>query len=214
MRYFKKGREPSSLTKEKRDGAVIFGNLSGSCKSDLRMALLRDQGNLCCYCMQRISDNPTGVKIEHRRSQSEFQALQLDWNNLLAACLGGQGKPPTEQHCDTCKGDRSIVLDPTKHIIDDQVEYSADGRVVADDRTLDRELDEVLGLNRKFLCNNRRAKLDGVIEAMTHRSPGRWSTRMLQKKIRDLQTPKDGDLPEYLGVVVWWIRKKLTSIRL
>ena len=161
--------------------------------------------------MQRIDDDWTAVKIEHYRSQSGFPDLQLEWKNLLATCPGGQGKPPSEQHCDTRKGRRPISLDPTNPKLATQVSYSSDGRVVGDSKKRSYELNEVLGLNLAFLCRNRKAMLDGFIAAMDRRDSRAWSARTLEKWLRDLDRPASGKLSEYVGVISWWIRKKTAS---
>ncbi len=49
------------------------------------------------------------MKIEHMRAQlGGTDERQLDWDNLLGACLGEQGSPPDEQCCDTRKGARAL----------------------------------------------------------------------------------------------------------
>jgi len=213
VRYFKKGIAPGCLTAAKRKAGATFEGIEHACKNEIRRALGRDQGWLCCYCMQRIEDDRNDVKVEHRRSQSDFPSLQLEWKNMLVACRGGEGKPPVEQHCDTRKGSRSISLDPSTPDIEDQVRYSTDGRVLGDNQRRDDELNKVLGLNQAFLCNNRKATLDGFIEALSRRNSHTWSVKMLQNEIRALETPTKGRLTPYLGVVVWWIRKKLSLRR-
>lgn len=209
MRYFKKGRAPNCLTAAGSKKGAAFGDLETSCKNRLRTALGREQGWLCCYCMQRINDNWRTVKIEHRQSRSTSPSLQLEWKNLLAACPGGQDGPRSDQHCDTRKGDRSISLDPTNPNIETEVHYLADGRVKSDNVMLDIELNEVLGLNQPFLRRNRKAKLDGFIAEMTRRDRRSWSVRTLENEVHRYEQPVNGELPEYLGVIVWWIRKKI-----
>jgi uncharacterized protein (TIGR02646 family) len=161
--------------------------------------------------MQRIDDDRNGVKIEHRQSQSEFPSLQLEWKNLIIACRGGEGKTPADQHCDTRKGQRSISLDPSSPDIEGQVRYWTDGSMRGDTQLRDDELNEVLGLNQAFLCNNRKAALEGFISALNRRKNQTWSVRTLQSEIRDLETPLKGKLTPYLGVIVWWMKRKLSQ---
>jgi hypothetical protein len=68
MRYIDKtkSREPRSLTKYRTqaDSAskTIFDDYED--KDELRKALLKEQGFICCYCMQRIKgayDSETGI---------------------------------------------------------------------------------------------------------------------------------------------------------
>lgn len=211
MRYFKKGAQPVSLTAAKKKAGALFGNLDAPCKNDLRAALGTDQGWLCCYCMQRIEDDNTSTKIEHRQSQSLSPALQLDWKNLLLACLGGEGHSRDEQHCDTRKGHRSITLDPTNPNIEARIRYSIDGRVIADNAVRDTEVNDVLGLNVEFLQRNRRAALEGAIQAMERRDARSWSAKKLGQFLSDAEQPTHGRLDEYVGFVVWWLRKQVAK---
>jgi len=48
------------------------------------------------------------MKIEHWHSQDRYEAEQLDYGNLLGACMGNEGKAHWDQHCDTRKGDRDL----------------------------------------------------------------------------------------------------------
>jgi uncharacterized protein (TIGR02646 family) len=90
MRSITKKREPASLTEHRAGVHCNYDNFGP--KDELREALVADQRGLCCYCMTRISPTAAAMKIEHWRCQSRYQALQLSYQNLLAACLGGHGK--------------------------------------------------------------------------------------------------------------------------
>ena len=50
------------------------------------------------------------------------------WSNLFGACLGGEGSPPREQHCDTRKGDRESPLLPLDPMLAERLRHSAGGR--------------------------------------------------------------------------------------
>ena len=59
-------------------------------------------------CMGRIHNGPATMKIEHWQCQRRHSAEQLNYRNLLGACLGGDGQPRHLQHCDTSKGDHDL----------------------------------------------------------------------------------------------------------
>ncbi|MCY1012284.1 TIGR02646 family protein [Nannocystis pusilla] len=104
MKNIQKGREPAALTQHRQGGGSFED--PGPWKQELRRALLREQGAICCYCMNRIELE--SLRIEHLRPQHEHRAQQLTHRNLLAACPGGQDNPTHEQrdirHCDVRKG--------------------------------------------------------------------------------------------------------------
>lgn len=108
MKRIIKGKETLSLVEHRLKPFADYDNYSE--KDELRVSLLTEQGHICCYCMQRISDSR--MKIEHWKSQDDYPELQLDYNNLLGACQGGEGSPKHLQHCDTRKGNTEITINP------------------------------------------------------------------------------------------------------
>ena len=92
MRTITKGIEPRSLITHRLNAPSYYDNYVN--KKDLRQALVNEQRALCCYCMSRISPQIAQIesmKIEHWQSQGHYPDKQLDYKNLLGACLGGQG---------------------------------------------------------------------------------------------------------------------------
>ena len=184
-------------------------------KDDLRTSLVSEQRGICCYCMQRIYPTLEKMKIEHCQSQSpnKFPEKQLDYTNLLGACLGGSGKPRRDQHCDTRKGDDDISFNPAnlKHDVERLFKFPGSGRIEANDEANDpqfqSEIDDVLNLNHSILVNNRKAVIDAF-------------TQILRlKKVRDVDIPKylatwegenGADLEPFCQVVVYYLRKKIS----
>ena len=124
------------------------------------------------------------MKIEHWQSRSCYPCKQLDYSNLLGACLGGdrERKSPRFHHCDTYKGKKDLhhcdtykgkkdlrwnPADPT-HRIETRLRYEADGSIRSDDPTFDAQLCQVLNLNLAQLKNNRKGVLDAVLEWWRH----------------------------------------------
>lgn len=112
MRQIIKKREPRSLTEHRASSHADYENYAD--KQGLREAIVRDQGGICCYCMQRIKPDERRMKIEHWAAQDTNPERQLDYRNLLGACLGGQGHPLAQQHCDTRKGSQALTIHPTR----------------------------------------------------------------------------------------------------
>src|SRR5207247_2069745 len=125
-------------------------------KDDLRRALLAEQGGICCYCMQHIT--PQNMKIEHWASQRRHPEIQLDYQNLLGACDGGDGAARHLQHCDTRKGYDDIGIHPAdpERNCERLTKYQADGVTYSNDARIDSDLDKVLNLNLQRLANNRK----------------------------------------------------------
>ena len=114
MRAIQKGTEPTSLARHRSSssGDYVADYDNYQHKDELRQSLVTEQGKICCYCMQRIEPTENGMKIEHWHSQRHYPTERLDYANLLGACLGGEGQPPNQQHCDTRKGESELSKNP------------------------------------------------------------------------------------------------------
>ncbi len=211
MKRFVKGREPQSLLEHRLKSFTDYNNYPY--KDELRASLLTEQGYICCYCMQRISADR--MKIEHWRSQDEYPQFQLDYNNLLGACQGGQGSPSHLQHCDTKKGNTEITINPLNNHrnCEDLIKYLAIGKIYSDDETIDKDLNDVLNLNMQTLVNNRKEVLELVLKQLkSEYSQGNWTVAILNKKIQQWTNRQtDGRYKPYCQIVIYHLQKKLSK---
>ena len=125
MRAITKGVEPASLAAHRRMSYSYYDNYNEM--DELRDALVREQRGLCCYCMGQISSEWGSMKVEHWQCQRHYSCKQLDYSNLLGACLGGEGYSRRFQHCDTHKGDKDLRWNPAdpSHDIETRLLYTA-----------------------------------------------------------------------------------------
>lgn len=72
-------------------------------KSELRDALVKEQFFICCYCNDAIKGKPLDTKIEHFLPKETHKQTIFDFQNLLAACNGGEREPERPLHCDSYK---------------------------------------------------------------------------------------------------------------
>ena len=144
MRAISKGREPVSLTKHRKTLYSDYDNYRA--KDELRNSLVSEQRGLCCYCMGRIRPESESMKIEHWRCQEHYRDEELNYGNLLGACLGGHGRPPKLQHCDTKKGDSDLLWNPgdPAHHVKTRIRYEPNGAILSDEAEFDRQLNDVL----------------------------------------------------------------------
>ena len=158
MRTIRKAAEPHSLTEHRLAAGATYENYLE--KDELRRRLVDEQRGLCCYCMAEIRADRGGMKIEHWRSRARHPDQQLDYSNLLASCMGNDGKRKADYHCDTSKGERDLSRNPANplHHVEELTRFSGDGRIVSSGPAFDSELNEVLNLNLPFLVNNRKAR--------------------------------------------------------
>jgi len=214
MRAITKGAEPPSLTAHRLTPHCDYDNYAD--RAALRHALVTEQRGLCCYCMGRIHNGPARMKIEHWQCQSRYAAEQLNYRNLLGACLGGDGQPLHLQHCDTRKGDRDLrwnPADPAHHILA-RLRYEPDGSIRSDDAAFEVQLRAVLNLNLPILRNNRKGVLDAVLGwwgQEKHRLHGPIP-RIRFERERNRRTDGAGELEPFCQVAVWWLEQRLARM--
>ena len=178
-------------------------------KDDLRESLVLEQRGICCYCMQRIRPTSTAMKIEHWQCQARYPHRQLDYSNLLGACLGCQNQSLERHHCDTRKGDHDLAYNPANptHDVERKLTFLGDGTLQSTEVIFDQEINEVLNLNEGILKKNRRALLDSIKDGFMGKNPSKVD---IQKEIRkwngDLD---DGVLEPFCQVAIYYLRKKL-----
>lgn len=143
-----KGNEPKALKKAVKGGAKEYEkDLSQDVKDKLRNKLLTDQGYICCYCLKSIPEKllPKS-KIEHFKCRDKYKSLEVDYSNLFIACNGiGNGGLKT---CDTLK-DKSDInsFTLTNTNFERLIKYGKDGSILSIDTNIDKDLNDILGLN-------------------------------------------------------------------
>lgn len=207
MRNISKGAEPKGLETHRCSSFAYYDNYVD--KQSLRESLVAEQRGLCCYCLSRIVAESDRMKIEHWQSQENHPERQLDYANLLGACLGGEGQSLKFQHCDAHKGARDFSVnpaDPTRDV-ERLIRYRSDGTIHSTIPKFDQELNEILNLNTALLKANRKALLDGFLRSIPEDG---WKNSALEKWLAEWS----GDLgtkvlEPHCQVVVYWLRKRL-----
>lgn len=218
MKRIVKGNEPASLVEHRASQHASYENLK---KDDVRTSLLKEQGNLCCYCMRRIpeSEKNPGSKIEHFLSQEEHKGEELNYRNMLLACLGNEGSPKRLQTCDSFKGSSALSFNPSDNArnIEDLIGYKANGEIYSSDEQLNSDLDSVLNLNIKSLKDNRREIYLAVQNRIQieGRKIGQQNLkkRFLEKEKEKWLALSASKYREYCLVGVHVIDKKLKNLR-
>lgn len=195
---------------------ATYDGLPQEAKDEIRERLAREQGFICCYCMQRITPDPQGMKIEHWAPQGDAATRdrQLDWKNLLGACKGSEGMPLRAQHCDTRKGDAHLTVNPTDPNCEHRLRFLPDGTIASEDPAIQADLNQTLNLNYAVLKNNRKAVLDAFREAMEKKYPGHtWPQAAMERELAQLhQFDGQGRLRPYCQVPIYWLKKRLGQL--
>lgn len=216
MKYISKlkNNEPSSLVLHKRTPHHNYDNYSK--KDDLRLALLQEQGYLCCYCMRRIqAPVESKMKIEHFKAYSIFNGtngypdLTLDYTNLFASCKGSEDIEDKMYHCDKTKGNSDCPICPTNKMDMETIRFYSDGSIkYTDDKTLNEKIEGVLNLNRKHLIEDRKRIWKAAEDYIKKKNTKADINRLLNKYAK----PIDGKLEPFCQVSVYYLSKKLRAL--
>lgn len=211
MRQIHKQKEPNSLTTHRLQKFADYDNYTD--KDDVRKGLYNEQRGICCYCMGYIQPTDSTMKIEHFQCQTGFPALQLDYNNMLGACLGNTGQPEHLQHCDTRKGNKPLKFNPADLSFATQsIKFSSDGTISSTDDDFNTQLKDVLNLNGVNLKNNRKAALSAFISQAERKHKGRFQKDTLQRWIEDYSgAGHQNRLQPYCQIIVYWLQKRLNK---
>jgi uncharacterized protein (TIGR02646 family) len=183
---------------------LIWEALPGEEKRLVPEALLEDQGHLCCYCMKRIRDD--AMKVEHYRAQSKYPDAALEWDNLLATCLG-EGGPQHQQTCDTKKGNADLTLDPRVSHVARNLRYLIDGSIRSTDTAESRDLEEHLNLNFEGLKRQRTQAYDALLAMLQKRLGHKrsWTKAKLESELARIRSARPFE--QFLGAYEYWLAK-------
>lgn len=230
MKYIQKGNEPTSLEKYRK--SVVPGTKEAyegySDKDALREVLLKEQGYICCYCMQRITNELVEVvtgkwqyktRIEHWAPREIYNGeegrpdLRLNYRNLMAACDGNQGRPKHLYCCDKSKDNHEITINPTQSICESQFYFSNSGEITSDDTDIKNDLDNILRLNIQIHVNNRKVALDKALQQLQPFSPKSQLAPRIQKVIDQLSRRDELEQHEpYFAYAIFHLRQRLESL--
>ena len=212
MIFINKKQEPKSLLEYRANKSnladITYDNFRD--KDDVRDALLVEQGHICAYCMQRITKDK--MKIEHFSCQSINETLQLEYKNMLGCCMGGEGQDEDFQHCDTKKKSKKIKFNPSnpndKNSL--KISYDHNGLISSKDDEFNKDLNEVLSLNLELFKNNRKAVLLQLYESFS-KVKRNATKKDCEERLLKFSKPKNGMLPEYCGIAIYYINKKMVK---
>lgn len=109
-----------------------------------------------------------------------------------------------DRTCDARRGSRQLTVDPRRNEHIARIRYNR-GRISASEDALQRDMDEVLGLNVDTLCRNRENALKGFLD-FAERTNRTWPQGLVSRKLARLA--ERPELPEYFGVFEYWARRR------
>lgn len=214
MIYIKKGNEPKSLTKYRKEKFAYYDGYKD--KDDVREMLLEEQGHLCAYCMRRIDKEH--MKIEHWFPEDRLSDVErLEYQNMLGACLGHiDGTKGSDDTCDTHKGNTIIKVNPLDKNTLLSIKYrTGTGEIYSDNEEIQNDLNKTLNLNSNahLLKENRKKLLNTLIAEMSKKQmQGTWKQKMIENIKEQYETADlQGKKREYAGIAIWYLDKRLKN---
>ena len=173
MKRIKRGEEPDALRMWKEDNRavpenLVYDALHATETRAIREQMLREQGYICAYTMQRI-ETVEDCHIEHIVPQNQDHDRDLDYGNMLA-CFPGVKPPPewspkfpygAQQKGGTHIYDANFVS-PLSVDVEERFQYATDGSVGAaavGDAAAASSI-EILRLDHPALCELRSAAIE------------------------------------------------------
>ncbi|MCK4486239.1 MAG: TIGR02646 family protein [Desulfobacterales bacterium] len=171
MKRIVKNPEPNEFTEWKkvprRKKNPLWSKLYGELKDMVHKALIEEQGHICCYCMNRLTEDN---HIEHIRPKSTFPDKMFCYNNLLVSC---QRDPEAlePRHCGTLKGnwyDENLMISPLDADCESHFRFTVDGTIRGADGNNQAAMVtiEKLGLDIDKLRRHRRDAIDGLLNGI------------------------------------------------
>ena len=197
-------------------------------KSRLRQVMYGEQGSLCVYCEQQLSEDNSPPHVEHWRPLSGDPEHALHWRNLYLSCS-------TPDTCDGAKSDRPLKGDdadpdlpwPTELNYEGLIGFTSRGEMsVRDDvdmddatrRALELAIDDgqhggrqrraILNLNHPTLVAARSAALDSERTRLQRDFEQRTASRT-ERDARAIQLLAKDPRPAFVSIRVAWLRKRM-----
>ncbi|MBT9546708.1 MAG: TIGR02646 family protein [Candidatus Sericytochromatia bacterium] len=133
MKHIVKQPEPPDFVAWKAqanaDWQPSYALLSGAPKRALKQALMQEQGYLCCYCEQSLTDADS--HIEHFNPQHLHAGDDIAYKNLLCSCLN-ERKKGNPIHCGALKDDwfdLGLLISPLDPTCESRFQYLDNGKI-------------------------------------------------------------------------------------
>lgn len=170
----KSNTEPQALVDYRVDSKGLnytWTSFRNPYKNEYKTYLLKEQGHICAYCMQRISI--AEMKIEHLnpRHNCETEVEKLSDHNMVAVC---KGITDAEHHCDTKRGNlmphlQVLSILPTQRnpSCEDLTHFvSGDFKAKDGNTTIEDDINTKLNLNCNSLKTARNVTEQGFIDGL------------------------------------------------
>lgn len=216
--------EEWNLLRRKNNQELVYRDFNK--KEKLNDCLREEQGGICCYCQQKITQfkktSRTGDSHnEHLFPQSGIHArkdLQTNHGNLFACCCYSAGSPKKMQYCGEAKHEK-VIYDFIKWVDCDQhfkynnigeilpagpynsfKEFKDNRKTLVDKQLKALEAIEILNLNQTTLVEERKKDITALIKILD-----KFSYDEIQIKIKEFNVKP---YKRFIDMLLYYMRKK------
>lgn len=214
--------EPHLLTTYRKTSGASYQNMHGASVSGegghdtqdvysvVLDSLMKEQGYICAYCMQRISNERGKATIEHIVPRSYARDKELDYRNMVAVCNGNRDARDNKiKTCDAHRGNAKMIVNPLDPTTLSGIGYRKNGKIYSTDERINQDLDVVLNLNcmERRLPENRKAALTTFQKGLQKKYPAGDISSYCRKELERLRR-SECKMP-YTGVIESWLEKHI-----
>ena len=160
-------------------------------------------------------------RVEHLMPLSKNKDKAIDYMNMLGVCDGGEKAIDNQGRilcCDAHKKQTEIELSPLNKMQMDKIAYDKEGRIFTKprDEAMERDMNEVLllnGIQKKdgTVRDTSTELLKGRRMMETLNKKGKCTSVVIKKLMEKLYDSVERE--EYVGVKLYYFRKKYNSLR-
>ena len=193
MKHIAKNPEATEFTDWKKEWkrnnknvAPGWGEFDGKpMKQIVKVALIEEQGGLCCFCESRVGMD--SGHIAHLLDRSNHPELALEHNNMLYSCLENpKGVPQT---CGQSQGNKTLPITPLDADCEQRFIYTETGAIAPRDENDVKAIQTIRILNlddKRAVFRGDRAKAYQSVEKarqeMTPDDFSLWINAELEQK--------------------------------
>ncbi|MDR2757180.1 MAG: TIGR02646 family protein [Planctomycetaceae bacterium] len=157
-----------------------FDNKAKKLKQKIKNSLLTEQGEICCYCEERITIHNSHLEHLKPKGKAEFAYLISNYENILCSCNNTRS-------CGKKKGENVIPISPLDENCEDLFTYSDHGKIIGENQNANDTI-RILNLDSEHFNSARRQIIEtfiGVLDNVADISLSEfdnWTTDYLTQK--------------------------------
>ncbi|MDR3198578.1 MAG: TIGR02646 family protein [Planctomycetaceae bacterium] len=164
---------------QRREGwnAKESDNKAQKLKQKIKNLLLTEQGEICCYCEERITRDNSHIEHLHPKGIPEFAHLISSYENLLCSCN-------SDQSCGKKKDNNIIPISPLDENCEDLFAYLDNGKIKGENQDAHDTI-QILNLDSEHFNSARKMIIDTFITNIDKLSLSEfdeWTTNYLAQK--------------------------------